>query len=292
MSKIYASLITPYDGEKHIDFKIMEDIVDLNMENGIKNYFVGGNLSEIVALSWEERKMLYKRALEIIPTDGDVILDISTGLYKASIDFIEFLEQEKRDFEYAVSVPIQVGFSNHSEDYLNYAKLIIDRVDRPVYLELIPSIFVEERAVKLFKDMTRIENVKGLMATPELGMDPNLNHLDALKDLSGGLDMICEADEFFLSVINEKVDAVVSKYINVIPHCFNVINDNFKDDKKEAAVYFQENINSIIKECQKYGDVQSIKYLLKQKGIDAGGCRPPYRQLSREAEEKLDKLKI
>ena len=68
---------------------------------------------------------------------------------------------------------------------------------------------------------------------------------------------------------------------------FVEIYNLFNENKISEAMKTQENATKIITVIYKYGLSQSIKAILKSKGIDCGVCRAPLGTLSEVDEKNL-----
>ncbi len=279
---VFSALLTPYTAEDKINGKSVKQIIDMNLEKGINGFYVGGSTGEGMLLTVEERKELFKYAAESNAGRGTMIAHVGTINTKHAIDMAKYAEDMGYDAISAVA-PFYYGFSY--EAIKGYYNDIANSVNIPMIMYNFPNAngfqFNKERAEDMFKNKKFI------------GIKHTTSDLFALQQFK---TMECDPlvyngfDEMLVAGLSMGADGGIGSTYNFMPEKYVKMFALFNEGNIKEAQRIQYEANEIITNLIKYGVFASEKGILEEMGIEMGGCRKPFTELSSEGKAYCKQL--
>lgn len=279
---VFSALLTPYTAEDKINGKSVKQIIDMNLAKGIDGFYVGGSTGEGMLLTVEERKELFKYAAESNAGRGTMIAHVGTINTKHAIDMAKYAEDMGYDAISAVA-PFYYGFSY--EAIKGYYNDIANSVNIPMIMYNFPNAngfqFNKERAEDMFKNKKFI------------GIKHTTSDLFALQQFK---TMACDPlvyngfDEMLVAGLSMGADGGIGSTYNFMPEKYVKMFALFNEGNIKEAQRIQYEANEIITNLIKYGVFASEKGILKEMGIEMGGCRKPFTELSSEGKAYCKQL--
>ncbi|MDE7191505.1 MAG: N-acetylneuraminate lyase [Clostridia bacterium] len=271
---VFSALLTPYTADGKINGKSVKQIVDFNLEKGINGFYVGGSTGEGMLLTVEERKELFKYAAESNAGRGTMIAHVGTINTNHAIDMAKYAQDMGYDAISAVA-PFYYGFSY--EAIKGYYYDIANSVDIPMIMYNFPNAngfqFNKERAEDMFKNKKFI------------GIKHTTSDLFALQQFK---TMECDPlvyngfDEMLVAGLSMGADGGIGSTYNFMPQKYVDMFRLFNEGNIKQAQRIQFEANEIITMLIKYGVFATEKGILEEMGIEMGGCRKPFTELSAE----------
>ncbi|MDE7348088.1 MAG: N-acetylneuraminate lyase [Clostridia bacterium] len=271
---VFSALLTPYTADGKINGKSVKQIVDFNLEKGINGFYVGGSTGEGMLLTVEERKELFKYAAESNAGRGTMIAHVGTINTNHAIDMAKYAQDMGYDAISAVA-PFYYGFSY--EAIKGYYYDIANSVDIPMIMYNFPNAngfqFNKERAEDMFKNKKFI------------GIKHTTSDLFALQQFK---TMECDPlvyngfDEMLVAGLSMGADGGIGSTYNFMPQKYVDMFRLFNEGDIKQAQKIQFEANEIITMLIKYGVFATEKGILEEMGIEMGGCRKPFTELSAE----------
>ncbi len=280
---IYTALITPFDSDNRVNEKVICEIMDKNIAQGAKGFFIGGSSGECYLMSNEERKELFKIASKY-KDKTELIAHIGCISTSEAIELAQYAKE--LGYHYIASVApfyIKMPLSN----VVGYFLDIVEAVDIPMIIYNFPNATGvkidtnDEDVIKLLKD-PRIVGVK------HTNLD--LYELERINNIDNSLLLFNGFDEVFLGGLAMGVDGAIGSTFNFLLPQFNNILELFKENKLDEARKIQNKVNRIIDALVEVGLIPGIKYALELEGIEVGYPRKPLNPLSDKQKEYLKKV--
>lgn len=262
------ALVTPFTRDGDISEEGFKQVIDYTISKGVTGVVPAGTTGEFSYMRTEERKKLLKLSVEFV--DGRVPIVAGTGLHttEATIKLTKYAADLGCDAALIISPyylrPADKGYYEH------YAA-VANSVDLPIILYNIPQCTLGVLNSNVVEDLAELDNVVGIKDSS--GSVPYM--LELIQKLKGKMEVLCGADECFLSAVVAGSNAAIMASANVIPHLWLDIMRKVKEGKLEEAVELQRRTQTFARMVLKYGAAPPVKAALRMMGINAGRSRMP-----------------
>ncbi len=279
---VFSALLTPYTGDDKINGTSVKQIIDFNLAKGINGFYVGGSTGEGMLLTVEERKQLFKYAAESNAGRGTMIAHVGTINTNHAIDMAKYAQDMGYDAISAVA-PFYYGFSY--EAIKGYYNDIANSVDIPMIMYNFPNAngfqFNKEKAEDMFKNKKFI----GIKHTTS-----DLFALQQFKTMECNPLVYNGFDEMLVAGLSMGADGGIGSTYNFMPQKYVDMFRLFNEGNIKQAQKIQYEANEIITMLIKYGVFATEKGILEEMGIEMGGCRKPFTELSAEGKAYCKQL--
>lgn len=277
---IYSALFTTYDEKGQMDSARLRDLIDFQLERGLRGAFIAGSTGEGLLLSEEERKVVAATAVDTLKGRGISIVHVGHMSTATACELARHAESVGADM---VATLPPLYYAASTEDVVRHYQTIAASVSLPVLVYDI-SIrtgvrFTDEMWGRLFA----IDNIVGMKYT---GND--FYYLrNVIELLDGEALVLSGSDPLFLPALTMGVDGAIGTTENIAPEWFVKIQDRFAAGDIHQARELQYELNRLIKFWLAHGDLSAAKALASLRGVPAGDVRAPLAPLSPENEEAL-----
>jgi 4-hydroxy-tetrahydrodipicolinate synthase len=265
---VMPALVTPFSRDGDIDEDGFKQVIDYTISKGVTGVVPAGTTGEFSYMRTEERKKLLKLTVEFV--DGRVPIIAGTGQHstKATVLLTKYAADLGCDAALVISPyylrPADKGYYEH------YAT-IASKGGLPLILYNIPQCTLGQLNPNVVEDLADIDNVVGIKDSS--GNVPYL--LELIQKLKGKIEVLCGADEAFLSAVVAGSNAAIMASANVIPHIWLEIMKLARSNKIDEAAKLQREAQTFARMVLKYGAAPPIKAALRMMGIKAGRSRMP-----------------
>ncbi len=262
------ALVTPFTRDGDIDEDGFKQVVDYVISKGVTGVVPAGTTGEFSYMRTEERKKLLKLTVDFV--DGRVPIVAGTGQHstKATIDLTKYAADLGCDAALVISPyylrPSDKGYYEH------YAS-IASKGNLPLILYNIPQCTLGPINTNVVEDLAELDGVVGIKDSS--GNVPYL--LELIQKLKGKIEVLCGADEVFLSAVVAGSNAAIMASANVIPHIWLEVMRLARENKLDEAAKLQREAQTFARMVLKYGAAPPIKAALRMMGIKAGRSRMP-----------------
>lgn len=275
---VYPALLTPFTSNG-INRKVLGELVEYNINKGVKGFYVGGSTAEAFLLTEEERNAVYETVAE--KNAGRVKLIAHVGSISTD-QAVRFGTLAKKLGYNAISAvaPFYYGFS--FDEIKAYYSDIVKRTEMPMVMYNIPGT----SGVKLSTDqIAQILDTDGIVGLKHTSND--YFALERLKTRFPEKVIFNGFDEMFLCGISMGADGGIGSTYNYMAEKFIRIQKLFGENKMAEALEEQREANRIIKILIEVGGMQMNKEVLCQMGFDFGTARAPFAPLTAEQKEYI-----
>lgn len=278
---VASVLPTFFDDNNLLDFDSMKNVVEYQINQGIKNVVILGTTSETPTLNDEEKFSLVKYFYE---TFGDKLnFIVGVGGNDTVKTIVTIKEYEPYAHAYLATVPYYNKPNQKGMEY--HFSAIANTTNKPIMLYNVPSrtgsSINPDTVSKLYKKHDNIQAIK------EASGD-----LDQVQKIICGSDIKVYSgdDSLTLPIMSIGGQGVVSVASNAIPQMMIQFTNSIKNQSNMGnRIEFNKMIYPFWKSCFLDTNPGPIKYYLyKMKLTKNCGLRLPLIEPSDEVKEKLD----
>jgi 4-hydroxy-tetrahydrodipicolinate synthase len=211
-----VAIVTPFDLNGEVDYKVLRDLVDFQLDNGTDGIVPVGTTGESPTLSHEEHGKVIKAVVE--QTVGRVPVIAGTGS-NATREAIELTRYAK---EVGVDAVLQVNpyYNKPTQEGLyQHFKAVADAVNIPVVLYNIPgrcAVAMDGETITRLSEISNIVAIKEATGSLDLASEIAMN--TDLTILSGD-------DSITLPLASVGGKGVVSVAANIVPADVKALTD-------------------------------------------------------------------
>lgn len=268
MKGIYSALLASFDSEGKINEKGIREIVRHNIDvMKIDGLYVGGSTGENFMISTEEKKEIFKIAMDEAKDQVKLIAQVgSVNVYEA-IELARFVT----DLGYgAISAVTPFYYKFTFEEIKEYYNMIINSVDNKMIIYSIPFLTGVDMSVEQFGELFQNPKIIGVKFTAA-----DFFLLERMRKAFPDKLIFAGFDEMMLSATVLHVDGAIGSTFNVNGLRARAIFELAKEGKIAEALEIQHVTNDLISEILGNGLYPTIKEILELQGVHAGYCRRP-----------------
>ncbi|MBO7255112.1 MAG: dihydrodipicolinate synthase family protein [Paludibacteraceae bacterium] len=277
---------TPFDANGEINLKPIPEYAALLQRNGLKGVFINGSSGEGYMLTDEERMQLAEAWMAAAPKDFKVIVHVGSCCVRSSKKLAEHAQKIGAWGIGAMAPPFPK--INRIEELVKYCEEIAAGApDLPFYYYHIPAFNGAFLSMVKFLEAVdgRIPNFAGIKYTFESIYEYNQCRLYA----GGKFDMLHGQDETILpSLAMDGAQGGIGGTTNyngkVLTSIIEAWNNGDLEKARELQNFAQEVINVI---CHFRGNIVGGKRIMKLIGLDLGGNRTPFQNMTDEEEATM-----
>lgn len=277
---IFPALVTPYNDKGDIHEDSLRSIVRMNLEKGVKGFYVNGSTAESFLLHMEERKRMIDIVTNEAKGQATIIYHVGSIRTDDSVEMAKYGEKLGVDAISAIP-PFYYQFS--FEEIKEYYQTIIESVNVPMILYNFPANSGVKISMEHFYQLLEDERIIGVKHT-----SMNLFELERFKHK--GKILFNGHDEVFLAGLTMGADGGIGSTYNLMAEKFIQIYHLFLENNIQESTKIQIEANNVIEALVKVGVNQGIKYGLEKMGIVCNGCREPFKRLKEEEMRYLDHI--
>jgi N-acetylneuraminate lyase len=277
---------TPFDANGEINLKPIPEYAALLQRNGLKGVFINGSSGEGYMLTDEERMQLAEAWMAAAPKDFKVIVHVGSCCVRSSKKLAEHAQKIGAWGIGAMAPPFPK--INRIEELVKYCEEIAAGApDLPFYYYHIPAFNGAFLSMVKFLEAVdgRIPNFAGIKYTFESIYEYNQCRLYA----GGKFDMLHGQDETILPSLamggaQGGIGGTTNYNGKVLTSIIEAWNNGDLEKARELQNFAQEVINVI---CHFRGNIVGGKRIMKLIGLDLGGNRTPFQNMTDEEEATM-----
>ncbi len=280
---VFVALNAIYDKNDDINTEVIEQLVRIYKQKGVKGVYVCGSTGEGFLLSTEERMQVAQAVKNAAGDDFTVIVHVGCAGTKESIKLAKHAEKIGVD---AVSAVPSVYYHLSAESVEKHWNEIIDSTDLPFIIYNIPQLSAFRLPYDLFERMANNPKVIGIKNSEE-----PVYGMERFRTIAGEDFIIFNgSDEQFLAGRLMGANAGIGGTYGTMPELFVKLNELIENGEIEKAQKLQYKINEVIFELLSFPSLYgAAKQVISLRfGVDAGQPRLPF--LPVECDERMKAL--
>lgn len=279
---------TPFDKNGDVNLAPIESYSKLLIKNNLKGVFINGSSGEGYLLTDEERMRLAEEWVKVCPPDFKVIVHVGSTCIKSSRDLAAHAQKIGAWGIGAMASPFPKV--NRVEELVKYCEEIASGAPNlPFYFYHIPAFNGVYLSMVDFLNAVdgRIPNFAGIKYTYESLYEYNQCRL--LKN--GKFDMLHGQDETILPCLamggaRGGIGGTTNYNGKVLTQIIEAWKAGNLEEARELQNFAQEVINVI---CHYRGNIVGGKRIMKLIGLDLGGNRTPFQNMTDDEEIAMKK---
>lgn len=268
MKGLFSALLVSFDKEGNINEKGLREIIRYNIEAcKVDGLYVGGSTGENFMLSTDEKKTIFKIAKDEVGDKVELIAQIGTIDLKESVELAKYVTNLGYK---AISAVTPFYYKFDFEEIKYYYNTIINSVNNKMIIYSIPFLTGVNLSVEQFGELFENEKIVGIKFTAA-----DFYLLERVRKTYPDKLIYAGFDEMLLPAVVLGVDGAIGSTYNVNGLRAKEIFKLAKEGKNEEALKLQNITNDFITDLLNSGLYNTLKLILKEKGVDAGYCKAP-----------------
>ncbi len=267
-----TALATPFD-ENGINFKVFEEMLENQIENGVDALIVCGTTGESSTMTEKERKDAIKFVVDVVKKRVPVIAGTGSNNTAQAMAMSKYAEEVGADGCLVVTPyynkTTQGGLIAHYSAVASSTKLpiILYSVASRTGVNILPETCLE---------LSKIPNIVAIKEA-----SGNISQIAKIAELCGdNLHIYSGNDDQVVPIMSLGGLGVISVLSNVAPKYTHDMCQNFFDGKLDEALKMQLRALSLINALFCEVNPIPVKYALKLGGYDFGNPRLPLVELT------------
>lgn len=281
MKGIFTALMCSFDENGQVNEKGLREIVRYNIDHSkVDGLYINGSTGENFLISTEQKKQIFEIVKDEVKDQVKLIAQVGSLNIDEAVELAQFVTDLKYD---AISAVTPFYYKFDFQEIKDYYNTILENVNNKMIIYSIPALTGVNMSLEQFGELFENEKIIGVKFTaPDFFLLERLRHAYPNKLIYSGFD------EMLLSASVLDVDGAIGSTFNVNGQRAKQIFELAQDGQIVEAREIQKVTNDLIGEILDNGLYQTIKEILKTKGVDAGVCRKPMKAL---ADEKIQRAK-
>ncbi|ERK56414.1 sialic acid lyase [Gemella bergeri ATCC 700627] len=280
---IYSALLIPFDENGNIKEDGLRQVIEYNIEvSKVDGLYVNGSSGENFLLNTTQKKQIFKFVKEVVGSRVKLIAQIG------SLDLNEAVELAKyaTDLGYdSLSAVTPFYYPLSFAEVKHYYETIINATENTMILYYIPTLTGVKISLDQFAELLDNEKVIGVKYTAA-----DFYQLERFRRRFPNKLIWSGFDEMLVQAVVSGVDGAIGSTYNVNGKTSRKIFDLAKAGKVAEAYELQHQANDVIEKVLELGLYQTLKEILKVKGIDAGYCKQPMKVFAPEKLKEVEQL--
>jgi N-acetylneuraminate lyase len=275
MRGIFTALMVSFDKEGNLNEKGLREIIRYNLDIcQVDGLYVNGSTGENFMLSTEEKKEIFRITKEEVNDECKLIAQVGSINLKEAIELAQYATNLGYD---AISAVTPFYYKFDFDEIKHYYTSIINSVDNKMIVYSIPFLTGVNMSLEQFAELFENEKIIGVKFTAA-----DFYLLERMRKAFPDKLIYAGFDEMLLPATVLGVDGAIGSTFNINGLRAKQIFELAKQGEVESARGLQHLTNDLITDVIQNGLYQTIKEILKTKGVDAGYCRQPMKILSDE----------
>ena len=238
LNGIYSAIFSVYDRDMNVIKDTVTKLVDNQLKNGLKGFYVCGNTGECTVLPVRTRKLMLEAVEEANRGRGQVIAHVGAGRLEDVLDLLDHANGTTADA--VSSLPLSLMSYYKPDEVVEYYKLLAKKSKKPVYAYVTPVL--SGSPVDFAAEIAKIDNIAGIKLT--------INDYFTFGKITAAygehLNILNGPDETMICGLIEGADGAIGTTYNICPaHAVSIYNAFMKGDVKNARA-LQHKMNTVI----------------------------------------------
>lgn len=275
-------MVTPFDGEGHVNYEIAEKLADYLVTHGSDGLVVCGTTGESPTLSWEEEYQLFQVVKKAVAGRAKIIAGTGSNSTK------EAIEATKKAAELGLDGSLQVVpyYNKPPQEglYEHFRAIALACPNLPIMLYNIPGRTGQNLLPETIAKLAEIENIISIKEA-----SGNLEQACQIRRLTPPSFSIYAGDDFLtLPLLTVGGVGVVSVASHLVGEQLQEMIQAFETGKTTVAKEININLFPLFKVLFCTTNPIPIKAALNLRGWNVGGLRLPLCEIPPNLKQNLE----
>ncbi|MDQ2718256.1 MAG: dihydrodipicolinate synthase family protein [Bacteroidota bacterium] len=277
---IYPALLTPFDSNDHIDFKLFEKNLDAQIKAGIDGIVLCGSLGEASTLTNLEKKELLICANKFIKNQLHVIVNIAE---KSTAEAIKCAQNAEENGAAGLMLLPPLQYKADERETLEYFKTIASNTSLPIMIYNNPYDYKIEVTLNMFEKLTELPSVQAVKESTR-----DVTNVTRMKNKFGNrFKILCGVDTLAFEEMALGADGWVGGLVDAFPAETVAIYRLMKFGNYSEALKIYRWFLPVLELDIHSKLVQYIKLAATQTGLSSEYVRAPRLQIKGAEREKV-----
>ena len=283
MRGIYSALLVSFDKEGNINEKGLREIIRHNIDKcKVDGLYVGGSTGENFMLSTDEKKKIFDIAIDEAKGEVKLIAQVGSVNLKEAVELAKYVT----DLGYnAISAVTPFYYKFDFEEIKHYYETIVNSVDNKMIIYSIPFLTGVNMSLEQFAELFKNEKIIGVKFTAA-----DFYLLERIRKAFKDKLIFAGFDEMLLPAAVLGIDGAIGSTFNINGIRARKILESAQNGDIKTALDIQHTTNDLITDILNNGIYQTIKLVLEEQGVNAGYCRKPLKEPTKEMIEKAKEI--
>lgn len=279
---VFTALVTPMDVDGRLDPESLERLVEHQIEQGIRGFYVGGSTGEGFLLTSEERMAVLETVVQAARGRVTVISHVGCISTKESIRLARHAEQLGVD---AISAVVPFYYKVGPGEIKDHYQAIMSAVSLPMIVYHFPGATGVQLSLGFYEEMAHNPRCIGVKFT-----SLNLFEMQQIRDRCGEDFLIWNGhDEVYAGGALMGADGAIGSTFNMMPALFTKLYQHHNRGEYSQVQLLQVQANAVIAHMLKYDVIPYEKYMLYLQGIIRNpAVRMPLKQFTSGERAELE----
>ena len=280
IDSVITALITPFTSDYQIYKDGLRDLLDFQLRNGVKAFFICGTYGLGPVMDVSERKKVAELVAEYAGGKAKVIVHVGSTNVDEALD----LAKHAKDLDvYAIASVPPYYYAYDDEAVVNYYSELVSKVDIPVFAYNNPA----RTGIKISGELLKRLADAGIAGVKDSSFDLIRFYEDlTLIDRENFIFIIGTESLMFPAMI-AGAETCVSGLSNAFPELVVKLYDLIINGKYSEASKMQLSIIKVRKVLHSVPVISAVYDVLRLRGIDVGVPKKPHRRLNNKEIELL-----
>lgn len=261
---IFTALLTPMHEDGSIDFSSLDQLVEYQINQGVKGFYVGGSTGEGFLLTIQERMQILEAVIRAASGRVIVIAHIGCISTMESIDLARHAEQQG---VHAISAVVPFYYKLSMREIRNHYEAIMSAVSTPMIVYHFPAATGVNLSLDFYEELSKNPQCIGVKFT-----SLNLFEMQQIRARCGERFLILNGhDEVYNSSISAGADGAIGSTYNMMPGLFVKMHQSISEkesrNNSKETTSLQAEANLVIAHMIQYDVIPYEKYMLYLQGI-------------------------
>jgi 4-hydroxy-tetrahydrodipicolinate synthase len=280
--RVITAMVTPFDGEGHVNYEIAEKLADYLVTHGSDGLVVCGTTGESPTLSWEEEYQLFQVVKKAVAGRAKIIAGTGSNSTK------EAIEATKKAAELGLDGSLQVVpyYNKPPQEglYEHFRAIALACPNLPIMLYNIPGRTGQNLLPETIAKLAEIENIISIKEA-----SGNLEQACQIRRLTPPSFSIYAGDDFLtLPLLTVGGVGVVSVASHLVGEQLQEMIQAFETGKTTVAKEININLFPLFKVLFCTTNPIPIKAALNLRGWNVGGLRLPLCEIPPNLKQNLE----
>lgn len=265
---VYAAMPTPMNSDESINPKGIIELVQHITDGGVDGILVGGNSGEYPMLSIEERKLLFKTAVEASAGKVKIACCCSANTTKWAKELLAYANEAGADFA-VIGPPFDMPTTE--EGVINYYKELADTSSIGIVIYHYPSYNQIVMSTEDISELARHPKIVGIKNVDEITSTTGIIY--ATRNENFGV--LTGTEHCFLPTLAVGGHGFMGVCASVAPQLARQLYDNFMEGDMVKSQYLNQKWCKVADLVFSAPFTSGLKIAMEVKGIICGNPRKP-----------------
>lgn len=273
-----VAIVTPFKDNK-VNYNKLEELINWHIQNKTDSIVVCGTTGEAPTMSDDEKKQVFKFAVDIVNKRVPVIAGTGSNNTHHAIELSKYAESIG-----ANGLLVVTPYYNKTtqKGLIEHYKAINDAVNIPIIVYNVPGRTGLNVLPKTLVELAKLKNIKAVKEA-----SGNISQVADIARLCPNLDLYSGNDDMIVPLLSVGGIGVISVVANILPEDTHNIVEYYLNGYNEKARKLQLAMNGLIHSLFIETNPIPIKTAMNLMHMEAGELRLPLTKMSEENKKIL-----